>query len=57
MARSQARLAAADISSEEIAASLTSTGGLLHLTERKLTDDPGAHFRALAADPAVLGLA
>jgi acyl-CoA thioester hydrolase len=40
-----------------IAASLTSTGGLLHLTERKLTDDPGAHFRALAADPAVLGLA
>ena len=40
-----------------IAASLTSTGGLLHLTERKLTDDPGAHFRALATEPAVLGLA
>jgi acyl-CoA thioester hydrolase len=39
-----------------IAATLTSTGGLLDLTERKLAEDPAARFRALAKDPALLGL-
>ena len=39
-----------------ITADLTTTGGLLDLTERKLVDDPGARFRALAKDPALLGL-
>jgi acyl-CoA thioester hydrolase len=39
-----------------VAASLTSTTGLLDLRERRLTDDPGAHFRGLATDPAILGL-
>jgi acyl-CoA thioester hydrolase len=40
-----------------IAADLTTTAGLLDLTARKLVDDPGAHFRTLAKDPALLGLA
>ncbi len=40
-----------------VAASLTSTSGLLQLTERKLADDPGKHYRALAAAPRMLGLA
>jgi acyl-CoA thioester hydrolase len=40
-----------------VAASLSSTSGLLDLAERKLTDDPGRHLRALASDPAILGLA
>ena len=40
-----------------VAASLTSRSGLLDLRERKLTDDPGKHLRALATDPSLLGLA
>jgi acyl-CoA thioester hydrolase len=40
-----------------VAASLTSTAGLIDLRERKLTREPGKHFRALATDPALLGLA
>lgn len=40
----------------EVAAVLTSTSGLLDLTGRKLTDDPDAHYRALAAVPEMLGL-
>jgi acyl-CoA thioester hydrolase len=40
-----------------LAASLTSTTGLLDLRERRLIDDPGEHLRALATDPSVLGLA
>jgi acyl-CoA thioester hydrolase len=40
-----------------IAADLTTTAGLLDLTARTLVDDPSAHFRTLAKDPAVLGLA
>lgn len=40
-----------------VAASLSSTCGLLDLTERRLADDPAKHFRALATGPAVLGLA
>ena len=39
-----------------VAASLVSTSGLLDLTERKLTEDPGKHLRALAAAPEMLGL-
>jgi len=39
-----------------LAASLTSTTGLLDLRERRLADDPGKHLRALATDPSVLGL-
>jgi acyl-CoA thioester hydrolase len=39
-----------------LAASLTSTTGLLDLRERRLIDDPGKHLRALATDPSVLGL-
>jgi acyl-CoA thioester hydrolase len=42
---------------QRIAADLTTTAGLLDLTERTLVDDPGAHFRTLAKDPALLGLA
>ena len=42
---------------ERLAASLTSTTGLLDLRERRLIDDPGKHLRALATDPSVLGLA
>jgi acyl-CoA thioester hydrolase len=40
----------------QLAASLTSTAGLIDLRERKLTRDPGKHFRGLATNPAVLGL-
>jgi acyl-CoA thioester hydrolase len=40
-----------------VAASLSSTSGLLDLRERRLADDPGKHFRGLATNPAVLGLA
>jgi hypothetical protein len=40
-----------------VSASLSSTSGLLDLAERKLTDDPGKYFRALATNPALLGLA
>jgi acyl-CoA thioester hydrolase len=39
-----------------VAASLTSTSGLLDLRERKLTNDPGKHLLALATDPSLLGL-
>lgn len=39
-----------------VAASLTSTSGLIDLRERTLTDDPGRHFRSLATNPSVLGL-
>jgi hypothetical protein len=39
-----------------VAASLTSTCGVLDLRERKLTDDPGRHFLALATGPSLLGL-
>jgi acyl-CoA thioester hydrolase len=40
-----------------VAASLTSTTGLLDLRERRLADDPGKHFRSLATNPSLLGLA
>jgi acyl-CoA thioester hydrolase len=40
-----------------VAASLTSTSGLLDLRERRLVDEPGKHFRSLATDPTALGLA
>jgi len=40
-----------------IAASLTSKSGLLDLRERRLADDPAKHFRALASNPSLLGLA
>ncbi|MEV5977342.1 thioesterase family protein [Streptomyces sp. NPDC052114] len=39
-----------------VAATVTSVGGLLDLKERRLVADPREYFRALAADPAVLGL-
>ncbi|MEV5505746.1 acyl-CoA thioesterase [Streptomyces orinoci] len=39
-----------------LAAQVDSVGGLLDLKERRLVDDPAAHFRALAADGSVLGL-
>jgi acyl-CoA thioester hydrolase len=40
-----------------LAASLTSTTGLLDLITRRLADDPVGHFRKLATDLAPLGLA
>jgi len=40
-----------------VAASLASTSGLLDLRERRLIEDPDKHLRALATNPAVLGLA
>lgn len=40
-----------------VAASVSSTSGLLDLRERRLMDDPDKHFRALATNPAALGLA
>jgi acyl-CoA thioester hydrolase len=40
-----------------VAASLSSTSGLLDLRERRLMDDPDKHFRALATNPAAMGLA
>ncbi|MFD9945082.1 acyl-CoA thioesterase [Nonomuraea sp. NPDC059023] len=39
-----------------LAAELTSVGGLLDLRERRLVPDPAAHWRALASEPALLGL-
>ncbi|MEU9116748.1 acyl-CoA thioesterase [Streptomyces sp. NPDC048483] len=39
-----------------VAAELRAVGGLLDLDRRKLLTDPGAAFRELAAEPAVLGL-
>ena len=40
-----------------VAASLSGTSGLIDLRERRLTDHPEKHFRALATNPVVLGLA
>jgi acyl-CoA thioester hydrolase len=40
-----------------LAASLTSTNGLLDLAARRLTDDPRAHLRKVATNLAPLGLA
>jgi acyl-CoA thioester hydrolase len=40
-----------------VAASLSGASGLLDLRERRLVDDPDKHFRGLATNPAVLGLA
>ncbi len=40
-----------------VAATLSSTTGLLDLAERRLADEPDKHFRALATNPALLGLA
>lgn len=39
-----------------LAAEVTSVSGLLDLASRRLLPQPGDHWRALAADPAVLGL-
>ncbi len=39
-----------------LAAELTGVTGLLDLTERRLVTDPAGRLRALADDPAVLGL-
>lgn len=39
-----------------VAAELTSVGGLLDLTRRRLVDNPADHWRALAEHPEVLGL-
>ncbi|MEV0253738.1 thioesterase family protein [Streptomyces sp. NPDC050732] len=39
-----------------VAATVTSVSGLLDLKERRLVADPREYFRALAADPAALGL-
>ncbi|MGI8332135.1 acyl-CoA thioesterase [Actinomadura scrupuli] len=39
-----------------LAASLTSVFGMLDRTERRLVADPAGRLRALATDPAVLGL-
>lgn len=39
-----------------VAAECTAVGGLLDLKERRLVADPREYFRALAADPALLGL-
>ncbi|WP_157247974.1 acyl-CoA thioesterase [Nonomuraea typhae] len=40
----------------ELAAEVSSVGGLLDLRERRLVPDPAGRWRALAADPAPLGL-
>ncbi|MFI6600423.1 acyl-CoA thioesterase [Nonomuraea sp. NPDC050536] len=40
----------------ELVAELTSVGGLLDLDERRLVDDPAGRWRALAGNPAVIGL-
>jgi acyl-CoA thioester hydrolase len=40
-----------------LVAELRSAGGLLDLTARKLVPEPGAVWRRLAANPALLGLA
>ncbi|WP_214322045.1 acyl-CoA thioesterase [Nonomuraea sediminis] len=39
-----------------VAAELTSVGGLLDLTRRRLVDHPADHWRSLAEHPEVLGL-
>ncbi|TCO48939.1 acyl-CoA thioesterase [Actinocrispum wychmicini] len=39
-----------------LAAEVESVSGLLDLTTRRLVDDPGGRWRALMADPALLGL-
>ncbi|WP_055700152.1 acyl-CoA thioesterase [Streptomyces silaceus] len=39
-----------------VAATISSVGGLLDLKERRMVADPREYFRALAADPAALGL-
>ncbi|MET9498643.1 acyl-CoA thioesterase [Streptomyces sp. NPDC006552] len=39
-----------------VSAEVTSVGGLLDLTARKLVKDPAEVFRELATDPGVLGL-
>ncbi|MFD4575248.1 acyl-CoA thioesterase [Streptomyces sp. NPDC058417] len=39
-----------------VAAEVSGVGGLLDLTARRLIEDPRAHFRKLAADPALFGL-
>ncbi len=39
-----------------LAAELTSTGGLLDLSARKLVADPASHWRAAATSPEILGL-
>ncbi|MFI0235357.1 acyl-CoA thioesterase [Streptomyces sp. NPDC016845] len=39
-----------------VSAEVTSVGGLLDLSERKLVKDPREVFKALATDPGVLGL-
>lgn len=39
-----------------VAATFTSVGGLMDLKERRLVADPREYFRALASDPALLGL-
>ncbi|HTU75358.1 MAG TPA: acyl-CoA thioesterase [Trebonia sp.] len=40
-----------------LAAEMTSTNGFLKLDERRLLADPAERLRALATDPAVLGIA
>lgn len=39
-----------------LAATLTGVGGMLDLAERRLVEDPVDRLRALATDPAVLGM-
>jgi acyl-CoA thioester hydrolase len=39
-----------------VCTTLTSVGGLLDLTERRMIADPGAHLRGLADDPSIFGL-
>src|SRR5262249_30850220 len=39
-----------------LAAEITSIGGLLDLTERRLVAEPGEHWRSLATTPELLGL-
>lgn len=40
----------------QLAAEITSTNGLIDLAERRLVADPAERLRALAADPAILGI-
>ncbi|MET8168773.1 acyl-CoA thioesterase [Streptomyces sp. NPDC005329] len=39
-----------------VSAELTSVGGLLDLTERRMVADPTVHFKELATDPGLFGL-
>lgn len=39
-----------------LAAEISSVGGMLDLTHRRLVPDPGEHWRALATAPELLGL-